>query len=153
MTEAPFDALLPVDIEREIDALRLARARRTTGPLPIPQAFLANPTHGAVDLVWDAPRDPRIDGYDVEWRRHLDWQQARLGPVIRHRVADLPDAERYAFRVRARSPGAAGAWTETSVVAVGPVKIVSAASAIEDAPISLLLRTFYYGLVHLFTTP
>ncbi|MCH7709871.1 MAG: fibronectin type III domain-containing protein, partial [Myxococcales bacterium] len=153
--EAPFDALLPVDIEREIDALRLARARRTTGPLPIPQAFLANPTHESVDLVWDVSRDPRIDGYDVEWRRDLDvdWQQARLGPVMRYRVGGLSDGERYAFRVRARSPGAAGVWTETSVVAVGPVEIVSAASAIEGAPILLLLRTFYYGLVHLFTTP
>ena len=48
---------------------------------------------------------------------------------------------------------AAAVWTETSLVAVGPVEIVSAASAIEGAPISLLLRAFYYGLVHLFTTP
>jgi hypothetical protein len=39
------------------------------------------------------------------------------------------------------------------VAAVGPVETVAAARAIEDASISLLLPTFSFGIVHLFTTP
>ena len=39
------------------------------------------------------------------------------------------------------------------VAAVGPVEIMAAARAIEDAPVSLLLPTFSFGFVHLFTTP
>ncbi|UCC77507.1 MAG: hypothetical protein JSW37_03870 [Anaerolineales bacterium] len=32
-------------------------------------ALLANPSHQALDLVWDPPRDDRITGDELRWRR------------------------------------------------------------------------------------
>ena len=52
-----------------------------------------------------------------------------------------------------RAPGIASAWTEAQTVEVGPVEPVSVVSVTRGASLSLLLRTFYYGVVHALTTP
>ncbi len=146
---------LPRDLREQARAAREAAARRSRDPLPAPTAFLASPSAGAVDLVWDEPRDVRVEGYDVSWRGSDSeaWQQAALGRGSRHRVAGLPDGSGWSFRVRARGVGLESGWTPEQTVAVGPVQEMEAISSVEGAPFSLLVKTFAYGLVHWLTTP
>jgi hypothetical protein len=146
---------LPADLRADVEARRLALARQRSGPLPTPRALLANPSDGAVDLVWDAPRDPRIDGFEIEWRPEdvETWQRQAVERVDRQRVGGLTNGRRYAFRLRATADAQASDWTQLAATRVGPVPVVDAASAAGDAPIGLLLRTFWYGLVHAWTTP
>jgi hypothetical protein len=145
---------LPEDLRAAVEERRAALAQQRPGPLPAPLAFLANPTDGAVDLVWDEPRDPRIRGYEIEWRERgaPDWERTRTGRGSRERFDGLANGSVYAFRMRARGVERASGWTETLEVRVEPVEMVDAIGLAGQAPIGLLLRTFWYGLVHLFTT-
>jgi hypothetical protein len=145
---------LPVDLRREIDARRVAEARRIEGPLPVPIAFLANPTVGAVDLVWEPARDPRVDGYEIWWRPVVrgGWKEVRVGRVDRHRVAGLNNGRPLEFRLRSVGGGAVSDWTETLQAQAGPVAVVDPRKTVDDAPLALLAKTFWYGLVHLLTT-
>jgi hypothetical protein len=54
--------------------------------------------------------------------------------------------------MRAASVDRTSPWTEPAAVEAGPVEVVEAIGAAGDAPLGLLLRTFWYGLVHLATT-
>jgi hypothetical protein len=149
------DVLLPADLRAAVEARRQQLARSRTDPIPSPLAFLANPSGGAVDLVWDQPRDARITGYEIEWRGRESsrWRQERVGRVDRHRFEGLADGDAHAFRMRALAGERASDWTDTLEVEVGPVERVELVGAVGEAPISLLARTFWYGLVHVFTTP
>jgi hypothetical protein len=149
------DLLLPADLRAAVEARRERLARSRTDPIPTPLAFLANPTEGAVDLVWDQPRDARITGYAIERRREDDaaWRREGLGLVDRHRFDGLRNGETHAFRLRALAGERASGWTDTLEVEVGPVERVDTVGAAGDAPAWLLARTFWYGLVHVFTTP
>jgi hypothetical protein len=145
---------LPRDLQTLVDARRDAVARQRTGPLPAPTAFLTNPSEGAVDAVWDHPRDRRLSGYELEWRRGAVevWYRERLGRGDRHCVGGLENGEVYVFRLRAVGGGRRSEWTEPREVEVGPVEVVDPASAARDLPIGLLLRIFWHGLVHALTT-
>jgi hypothetical protein len=145
---------LPADLRASVEARRLEIARQRTGPLPVPLAFLANPTDRAVDLVWDPPQDARVTGYEIEWRTDdaTEWQRERVGRVDRNRLDGLANGVRHAFRMRALAGDRTSDWTQTLVVEVGPVEMVDLVGGAADAPISLLIRIFWYGLVHLFTT-
>jgi hypothetical protein len=147
--------LLPTDLRAAVDARRQQLARSRTDPIPPPLAFLANPSGGAVDLVWDQPRDARITGYAIEWRGREGsrWRQERVGRVDRHRFEGLANGDAHAFRMQALAGERASGWTDTLEVEVGPVEMVDVVGAAGDAPIWLLARTFWYGLVHVFTTP
>ncbi len=156
---SPDDDRVPEDVRLARRELRLGAARDRGGPLPAPRAFLVNATGGAADLVWDPPEDPRVEGYEIEWRRlsgngaaGKPWKSARIGPARRHRLDGLADGDDYAFRVRAVSARKRSEWTPPLEANIGPVPMVPAASALENASWSLLLRTFYYGLVHWFRT-
>jgi hypothetical protein len=146
---------LPTDLQAAVAARRLAIARERTGSPPAPLAFLANPSDGAVDLVWDEPRDARLTGYEIQWRvqGEAEWRRQLVGRIDRSRVDGLANGECYAFRIRALAGDQSSSWTDAAVVEVGPVEMVNVVSAAGDAPLSLLLRTFWYGLVHLVTTP
>ena len=69
------------DLRADGVARRLEIARERTGPPPVPLAFLANPSDGAVDLVWDEPEDARLSGYEIQWRREgeADWSRQLVG--------------------------------------------------------------------------
>jgi hypothetical protein len=146
---------LPSDLRADLDARRLASARERTGAPPPPLAFLANPSDGAVDLVWDPPRDARLTGYEIRWRKQgeAQWQRQRIGRVDRRRIDGLANGEPCAFQMRALAGDQESSWTAETVVEVGPVEMVDVVSTARDAPLWLLLRTFWYGLVHVLTTP
>jgi hypothetical protein len=145
---------LPDDLRGAVEARRVASAQQRPGPLAPPLSFLANPTDAAVDLVWDEPRDPRIAGYEIDWRESgaSDWRRTPIGRANRHRCDGLANGAVYAFRLRSRGGEQTSDWTETLEVRVEPVEVVEAIGLAGEAPIGLLLRTFWYGLVHVFTT-
>jgi hypothetical protein len=107
-----------------------------------------------VDVVWDQPRDPRIDGYEVDWRsaEAEDWQSVRLAPGRRQRVDGLVDGESYVFRVRAAAGAEFGPWTEAAEVRVGPVEVVEMTSALAEMSPGLMWRYFKAALVHAWAT-
>ncbi len=144
----------PQALRAEVEARRRALERRRAGPLPIPRALLANPSDGAVDLVWDPPRDARITGFEIQHRAvgAAGWETERVGLVDRHRFGGLTNGNRYAFRLRALRDAESGGWTPEAAAEVGPVPRVDAVGTAAEAPVGLLLRTFWYGLVHLFST-
>jgi len=165
--KSPFadDVLLRRDLEMRFEAARRAGSRSRSGALPAPRAFLANPSDGAVDLVWDESEDPRLDGYEVVWRR-VDpdsgvasgaWSSVRIARARRHRVSGLPNGESRVFRIRALGRSTHGEvtspWTPDIDATANPIPPLAITSATEGAPLGLKLRTFYWGLVHLFTTP
>jgi hypothetical protein len=148
-------ARVAAELREEVHGLRLDAARRRPGPVPPPLAFLVNPTDGAVDVVWDEPGDPRIDGYELAWRRTdtPEWSARRIPPADRHRVAGLANGATIELRLRSRAGERTSEWTGAERAEVGPVAVVDPASAAAEAPIGLLLRTFWYGIVHWATTP
>ena len=151
---AGAEVLLARDVRETIDRARRARARQRAGPLPVPRAFLVNPTAGAADLVWDEPDDPRVDGYEVAWRRAgaAAWEAVAIPPTRRHRVGGLEDGAEVEFRLRALGAGAPGEWTETARIAVGPVPVVDVRGSVAEMPLRMLLRLFGQALIHAWST-
>jgi hypothetical protein len=152
---SPPGLRLSSDVRRVVAGMRSGVAREATGPLSAPRAFLVNPTAGAVDVVWDEPADARVRGYEIVWQPvgGVSWATVAVPRGRRHRIPALVDGTDYAIRMRAVAPGIASAWTEAQTVEVGPVEPVSVVGVTRGASLSLLLRTFYYGVVHALTTP
>jgi hypothetical protein len=151
-TPAGLDAAVPGEVWQRIEADRQRREqRRLAGrPLPEPLAPMANPADGAVDLVWDAPRDARITGYEVRWREAAvrDWQAARLPVATRRRVTGLRNRGRYAFQVRAVADGCTSVWTEMVEAVPGPVEAASLLSAVPGGSVWTLVRMVGHSLAH-----
>jgi hypothetical protein len=150
-----LEARLRQDVERLAAGYRREDARRKEGPLPAPLAFLANPTEGAVDLVWDEPEDARIEGYEVEWRENEegDWHSVQTSLGRRHRVSDLSNGREYIFRLRSLGCGQASDWSEELMVQVGPVKTAGILSNAGNVSFKTVMKTLHYINVHLLTTP
>jgi len=154
-TPAGIEAVVPEDMRAWIAAKEKEERLQSTAPLPLPTAFLANPSDAAADLVWDEPQDERVTGYEVRWRekKAADWQSERISPTHRHHIGDLRNDATYAFQVRAWAPGRESEWTKEAECVPGPVKTVSMFSAASGASPGLILKTVYYILVDALTTP
>jgi hypothetical protein len=149
-TPSGVEAVVPDDVRRLIaDKEREARLM-STAPLPPPTAFLANPSDGAVDLVWDPPQDERVTGYEVRWRKAEagQWQTERIAPAHRWHLPNLENGERYPFQIRALGQDMESEWTEEAECVPGPVKPASLLSAASGASPWTLLKLIYYGLLH-----
>lgn len=128
--KTPFgnEIVTPEDMERKIRQMKLDQLMKSADPLPAPTALLANPAEGAVDLVWDIPRDERITGFDVRWRalNDSDWKEARIGLDRRYHIGDLTNGLIYDFSARSISGDRAGEWApdvEGIPGAVGEAKL------------------------------
>ncbi len=154
-TPRGVDALLKSDVDDTLQRSRRMAAMDSDAPLPVPRAFLANPTESAVHLVWDQPGDPRVRGYEVAWKpgAHTDWNYVETGRVDRHPVEGLQNGEEYAFKVRSLGEKRKSTWTDAQVVEVGPVKTGGILSMAKGASPKLILKTLHYSLVHVLTTP
>lgn len=154
-TPAGVTATLESDVQKIIEESRLAEARKITGPLPSPLAFLVNPTEGAVDVVWDEPDDARIDGYEIDWRGEGEgaWNSVKPGPTNRHRVDGLVNGRSYEFRMRSLGPGVESEWTETLSCEVAPVEPGGLLGSVSGVTPGIIFKTLYYSMVHLLTTP
>jgi hypothetical protein len=117
------DALLPADI-LELAASELRRAAiAATQSVPTPAAFLANPSHAQVDLVWEAPRDVPVTGYELAWRpaEEVEWHIASFQPADRWQVMGLEDGQHYVFKLRATCGTHYSDWTQEQACVPGAV--------------------------------
>jgi hypothetical protein len=149
-TPSGIEAVVPEDMRRLIaDQEREARLM-STAPLPPPTAFLANPSDEAVDLVWDPPRDERVTGYEVRWRKAEtgEWQTEKIAPANRWHLPNLENGRSYVFQIRALGQDRESEWTQETTCVPGPVKPASLLSAASSASPWTMLRLIYYGLVH-----
>jgi hypothetical protein len=147
-TPPGIEAVVPDDLRGLIAAKEREARLASTTPLPSPTAFLANPEDRAADLVWDPPRDERVVGYEVRWRRAEDreWQAARIAPAHRWHVANLQNGKSYVFQFRALAQGRESAWPPEARCVPGPVKAVSLVSAASGVSPWTMLRMIYHNL-------
>ncbi len=153
-TPPGIEAVVPGDISTLKAQQRMQEMVDNHVVLPVPKAFLASPTVEAVDLVWDQMPDPRVNAIEVQWKKAgtENWQSESVTKG-RLRVAELIDGSEYSFRIRSVSPEAVSEWTETQTVAAGAVEGLGITAGVKGLTIGLMLETFYYGLVHAFTSP
>ena len=156
------EAIVPGDLHCLVAADRQEqlRQRLRDAPLPPPDAFLANSTDGAVDLVWRPPRDPRLTGYEVRWRAagNRDWLGQQIGlaggtqdaggvqAAGRWQVDGLRSGESYRFQVRALAGDRTSAWTAEAEAVPGAVGVSSLFSMMPAASPWSLLRLVGYSL-------
>jgi hypothetical protein len=154
-TPSGVSAVLRQDMEQAISRIKNEEAKKATGPLPAPLAFLVNPTESAVDIVWDEPEDARIEGYEIQWR-HEDatgWESCEIERDRRHRMDGMTNDRIYQFRMRSKGTGKTSGWTETLACRVGPVETAGILSMASDASLKTVMKTLFYINVHLLTTP
>lgn len=150
-TPTDTDAVVPEDIRALMASKRRAERMKSTAPLASPTAFLANPSNAAADLVWDAPADDRVTGYEVRWRKMSEqpWQTQSIPLVKRWHIADLENGQRYLFQIRAKAQGCESAWTQEVHCVPGPErKRGSALTFMKGVSLRTLLRLAYDGLRH-----
>jgi hypothetical protein len=111
------------DIERFIASEKGRAALAANTPLTPPLAFLANPSSNAVDLVWDAPRESVVTGYEIEWKSAVDtkWQLLKIDPLTRWHMDGLENGKPMQFRMRSLRRESASAWTSEQTCAPGAV--------------------------------
>ncbi len=111
-------------------------------PLSPPEALVANPSAGAVDLVWDPPRDESITGNEVRWREadDGDWESSAVPPSARWQVGGLQDGVRYAFQLRAVAPDRVSEWTDEVEAVPGAVEATSIGSMVPGGSVWSLVR-------------
>ncbi len=149
-TPPGLDAVVPADIRQWIVADERKRQQVSDVPLPAPRAFLANPSDGAVDLVWEEPRDAGVTGFEVRWRTagEGEWHTEQVPPGNRWQVDGLRNRQRYAFQVRALAEGRQSAWTAEAEAMPGAVAVASLLSMIPENALGTLVRMVAYSLAH-----
>jgi hypothetical protein len=137
-----MDFLLAEDIQHLAEQLRYQEEIKTVAQVPTPTSFLANPSAGQVDLVWDGcPRLP-ITGYELAWRAQDEqaWQKIILGDAHRYQVAGLVDGRTYRFKLRAICGERRSEWTSEAACIPAAAVPRGPASGMPRPPAWLLLR-------------
>jgi hypothetical protein len=118
------------------------------GTPPPPSAFLANPSAGAVDLVWEAPRRAPLSGYDVGWRAagQTEWQQAAIDVLTRWRVDGLTDGQPVQVRVRAACGERRSDWTPPQTCTPGAVEEAGVGASLGRVPPRALIKMVFASL-------
>jgi hypothetical protein len=117
-------------------------------PLTPPTAFLANPSAGAVDLVWDAPRDEVVTGYEIGWKSAADaeWQSLKIDPLTRWRMDGLEDGKPLMVRIRSERGETRSAWTAEQNCTPGAVTDSSVTSMLSRIPLWTLAKVIGFSL-------
>jgi hypothetical protein len=149
-TPAGLAAVVPEDMRKEIKTQKSKQSQLDPTPIPEPTAFLANPTDGAVTLVWDTPGDDRITSYEARWKKQESqgWQTNRCPPCPRWTISNLENGEVYSFQIRTLAGDKASAWTHPATCIPGPIKDIMISQTASSIPLWTLIRMAYYGLVH-----
>ncbi len=154
-TPEGVEASVKEDVEAAVHEARRRGRLSDPGPLPAPLAFLVNPTEEAAHVVWDEPEDPRVEGYEVQYRAagEPEWKSETAGRDRRLQVADLENGRKYEFRARSVGTGKQSEWTESQICEIGPVPEGGILDIASGASPKLALKTLYYMNVHFLTTP
>jgi len=110
--------LFPEQMKARIRALRARTACAGPSASPAaPDALAVTPGPGFADLVWNAPEDPCVTGFEV-FHKDLGasgWTRTRTGVTALLRISGLDPAKTYRFKVRALGPGRASPFSGESV--------------------------------------
>jgi hypothetical protein len=139
---AEIEAVTFNDIEQFITAEQERATLAAQTPLDPPSAFLANPSPGAMDLVWDAPRRGRVTGYEIQWRARADsaWESARIDQRTRWHKDDLADGQPMRFRMRSLCGASYSDWTPEQACTPGAVTGSSILAMLERLPLWTLVK-------------
>lgn len=145
---APIEAATLDDIERVITAERDRAEWAANRPLMPPTAFLVNPSANAVDLVWAAPRQCPITGYDIHWRYATDteWQSISIEALTRWHIDGLQDGRALHFKMRSRRADACSDWTPEQTCAPGAVTDSSVLAMFRAVPPWTLVKVLATSL-------
>jgi len=143
-----MEAVIPEDIHDLKTELIKSIQIDDNLPFPRPVAFLANPTDGGVDLVWEKKSDPRVIGYDLGWmlEGEREWQVKVLPDVDRWQIRYLNNGSRYLFRLRSRSNQSTSDWTRVERAIPGASIRGSLLSFASGVSIGLMVRMVLYSL-------
>jgi hypothetical protein len=137
-----MEAVTTGDIERFIASEQRRAQLESNLPLNPPTAFLVNPSSNAVDLVWDAPRDGLVTGYEIQWRylADADWQSIKFDALTRWRIDGLVDGNPMQFKIRSVRGTVCSTWTLEQTCASGAVTDSSVPSMLGAVPLKTMLR-------------
>jgi len=129
-TPPGVEALLPKDIRTAVDAALRRAAIREVETVPVPLAFLVNPSHNQVDLVWEPPRDVPVTGYEVAWRAsgEKEWHATVIQPANRWQILGLEDGQEYQFKMRTACGQRHSDWTGEQACVPGAVTVTGVGS-------------------------
>jgi hypothetical protein len=148
VTPSGVETLLPEDILSSAGSDLRRVAITTTTHAPLPEAFLANPSHAQVNLVWNAPRDIPVTGYELAWRLsgekvdHIE----KFESSDRFQVTGLEDGKEYFFKLRAVCGSQFSSWTEEHSCIPGAVT-TSGLGSLSALPLKSLLRLLAGSLI------
>jgi len=131
-----LEAVTLDDIEGAIASEERKLALHADAPLEPPTAFLANPSPNAVDLVWDAPREGLVSGYEIGWQTAPGsaWHTSEIPALTRWRLEGLEDGRALQFRIRSLRGQAHSAWTAEVACIPGAVTDASVTSMLGRVP-------------------
>lgn len=136
------------DIEKFIASEKERAALESNTPLNQPTAFLANPSANAVDLVWDAPRDEVVTGYELGWKpaEGAEWQTLKINPLTRWRMDGLEDGKPMRFKIRSLRGDVFSVWTDEQTCSPGAVTDSSVSSMLGRIPLWTLAKVIGLSL-------
>jgi hypothetical protein len=136
------------DIEDYIEAEKRQTELRSDAPVDPPRALLANPAEHGVDLVWDAPRQGAVTGYEVCWRsgRRAEWKHERIGSLRRWHLGGLENGKPIWLKLRALRRDACSDWTPEQRCVPGAVGGSSVLSMLRRVPLWTMLKVIVLGL-------
>ena len=137
-----INAVTTRDIERFIAMEKELAALQTEAAPPPPTAVLANPSSCAADLVWDAPRDEPVTGYEIQWKPAGDreWHSVIKEPATRWHLEGLEDGKSVQFRIRTIRGAKSSAWTPEQSCTPGAVTDSSVTSMLGRIPLWTLVK-------------
>ena len=136
------------DIERFIDSEKQRAMLEANTLLTPPTAFLVNPSANAVDLVWDAPRDRLVTGYEIGWRyaNEVEWKSLRIDPLTRWHMDGLEDGKSILFKIRSLRGETCSAWTDEQTSSPGAVTDSSVTSMLGRIPLWTMAKIIFVSL-------
>jgi hypothetical protein len=141
-TPKGVEALLPADIRTTTESLLRAATIAANKSVPTPTAFLANPSHNQVDLVWDAPRDVPVTAYETAWRavNETEWKTETIQPANRWQATGLEDGQAYIFKLRAVCGSRFSEWTQEQTCIPGAVTGSDIGGGFTQLPLRALVK-------------
>jgi len=148
---AEINAVTVSDIERFIESEQRRAALESNSPLSPPTAFLANPSAQAIDLVWDAPRDEALTGYEIAWRANDEsaWQTLTIPPLTRWRMDGLEDGKPLMVRVRSQRGETRSVWSAEQTCTPGAVTDSSVLGMLSRIPLGTFIKMIGLSLLSL----